>query len=352
MRLILPQFHCDDANRLAGFVGSHDPATLLDLARPLLITGSPGTGKTSLAGHLAARIGFLPVWNETGQTVSSKSLAERIRVQAATEFAREFATAIDCKDMPGFRRRFDQTPIMVIDDLHAIAEKPAAQDELAMRLDARDRIAGDAGPRVTIITCRLLPTEIRGLRSSLVSRTLPGLTVPLHPPTGTTRRLILRELMIARLPDVLPEQISMLDAGLEPGLPVRALDAAVKQIAMWCRMNEAAVDQAAIQSAIDQGATRKPVCIKEITTAVARHLGVKSSDMRSGSRRQNIVRARSLAMWLSRRMTNESLTQIGDAFGGRDHSTVLHAIRKTESSIDDDVTLRRAADDITEKLTA
>lgn len=404
VRTILPLFHCGPENRLAGYVGMLPPEALLDIARPLLVVGPPGSGKTSLSLHVAKRMATCEVWSldrnegpSEGQAggdeaaapgknavfaasersadsevdgdqhaeettawpeddaestqpsfreLTSRALADRVFYQPAVDFARQFATSIDSRHMPAFRKQIDSVPIWVLDDLHLIADKTPAQEELILRIDARE-----ASGLVTLVTCRRLPTEIRGLRTGLASRTLPGLTVPLQAPAGDARRLILRELMLAHLGDASTEQVAMLDTGLDSNLPVRLLEAAVRQASVWCRMNDAAADASAMQVAIDHVGGRQSVSIRDITTAVARQLGVKSTEMRSGSRRQNIVRARSLAMLLARQMTDESLTSIGDAFGGRDHSTVLHAIRKTEAAIQEDTTLRRAADHVVEKLT-
>lgn len=370
----MPLYYCGEENRLAGYVCDRDVDHLLEIARPLLLVGDSGTGKSSLALHLAQRISISSVWDavlndpvasersanvseqalldtsssrSATASVTSKVLSSRVLYLVAIDFAREFASSIDSKDMPRMRERIDSVEVLVIDDLHMMAEKGPAQDELASRLEARDSMG-----KVTIVTCRRLPSEIRGLRPSLVSRTLPGLTVTLQPPSGDARRDILRELVLAHLPDTEPEMLPLLDAALQPDLTVRELDAMVKQIALWCRMNESSVCPEAIDSAINNLKSREPLSIKAITSAVARQTGVKSSEMRSGSRRQNIVRARSLAMWLSRQLTDESLTKIGDAFGGRDHSTVLHAIRKIETSFDEDASLRRTADQITQKLSA
>ncbi len=362
VRPVTPLFYYGRENRLAGYVCDQSVSPLLEIARPLLLVGPPGVGKTAVALHLAQRIGIDSVWDQLNEPaapadmamagrgaaasgVTSKVLSSRVLYQPAIDFAREFASSIDSKDMPRMRKKLDEACVWVIDDLHLIADKAPAQEELAARLEARD-----AAGRITIVTCRRLPSEIRGLRPPLVSRTLPGLTVEVRPPTGDARKAILRELMLAHMPDAEPDTWALLDGGLPSEVSVRELESGVKQVAMWCRMHDSPVCAEAIESAGGSGGERESVSIKAITSAVARHLGVKSSEMRSGSRRQNIVRARSLAMWLSRQLTDSSLSHIGDAFGGRDHSTVLHAIRKMESSFDDDADLRRAADHITERF--
>ena len=108
----------------------------------------------------------------------------------------------------------------------------------------------------------------------------------------------------------------------------------------------------AIQSAIAIVGRTEEVSIAAIAGAVAHYFRMKLSDLRSSSRKQKLVRARSLSMLLARRLTSKSMHHIGGYFGGRDHSTVLHAIRKTESLLVKDADLRRAADEVSENLSA
>ncbi len=106
----------------------------------------------------------------------------------------------------------------------------------------------------------------------------------------------------------------------------------------------------AAEHAIEVVGKSEEISLAEITAAVAKYFRLRRTDLRSSSRKQNLVRARSLAMLLGRRLTSKSMHQIGDYFGGRDHTTVLHAIRKTESLLEQESELRRAADEIQEKL--
>jgi chromosomal replication initiator protein len=253
---------------------------------------------------------------------------------------------VDADDLEPFRRQIDESTVLVIDDLHSMADKSAAQEELAVRISARL----DLG-RPTVLTCRRLPSDVRGMRPSLVSRSLPGLTVPVRLPSASTRRLILRELALAMSLDVDDDLLDLLSLGFSDEISVRQMLASIKQLTLWCRMNDSPVNTQAIQSVLDQLCEDRSVSITEITQRVARHFRLRSSDLRSDSRRQNVVRARSLAMMLARKITSLSLNQIGAEFGGRDHTTVLHAIRKTESLLETDADLRRAAQDLTEKLT-
>ena len=116
-------------------------------------------------------------------------------------------------------------------------------------------------------------------------------------------------------------------------------------------MNDAPPSPKAIDLAIGIVGKTQELSLADIANTVAKHFRLRLSDLRSSSRKQNLVRARSLAMLIARKITAKSMHQIGDYFGGRDHTTVLHAIRKTESLLNDDVDLRRMSDEITEKLT-
>ena len=331
----LPYFIAGEENRLVKFVAL-STTPLFDFGNPLLLVGPSGSGKTVIAMHLAAKQAIAtPIDDEPAAVLCL----------TAVDFARQYAEAVAADDLPPLRHQINAAPILVVDDLHLIADKPAAQDELALRIDERTQRR-----RATIATCRRLPSEIRGMRPMLVSRVLPGLTVPIATPIGESRSMLLRELSVHLDLDIDPDLLGELEKGLEQDLPARSLEAALKQVSLWCRMNDSAPTAEAVQSAIDIVGRTEEVSIASIAAAVAKYFRLKTSDLRSSSRKQSLVRARSLAMLLARQLTSKSMHQIGDYFGGRDHTTVLHAIRKTESLLQEDADLRRAADEVTEKL--
>lgn len=331
----LPYFIAGQENRLLSFVCTSESPTF-DLGNPILLIGPSGVGKTAIALHLAAR-----------SAIDSAVDGEPAKVNfyPAIDFARQYAEAIAADDLPPLRAEINDAAILVIDDLHLIADKPAAQDELAMRIEAR----GNAG-LPTILTCRRLPMEIRGIRPLLASRAVPGLTIPIVVPTGSARRMLLSEQAVHHGLEIDAGLIEILSDGLDSNLSPRSLEAVIKQILLWCRMNEREPTIEAVQFALEHAAKTEEISIASITTAVARYFRMKSSEIRSSSRKQNLVRARSLAMLLSRQLTGKSMHQIGDHFGGRDHTTVLHAIRKTQSLLETDADLRRAAEEVAEKL--
>ncbi len=331
----LPYFIAGDENRMVAFLCQADFA-VFELGNPVLLLGPSGVGKTSVALHLAAR---------QAVSLATDGTPAAVLCMPSIDFSRQYAEAVASDDMPPFRAMIDEAPVLVVDDLHGMVDKAAAQDELAMRIDCRIR-----ENRSTIVTCRRLPSEIRNMRPMLVSRILPGLTIAIKPPVGESRAMLLRELAMHHAVELDDELLSVLALGLNPNLPTRSLEAAIKQISLWCRMKETAPTLEAVQAAIDTVGRGGEVSLASITHAVSRYYRQKSSDLRSSSRKQQLVRSRSLAMLLARRMTSKSMHQIGVYFGGRDHTTVLHAVRKTEGLLIDDPDLRRAADEIAEKL--
>ncbi len=199
-------------------------APLFDFGNPLLLIGPSGCGKTSIALHVAAK-----------QAISTPidDRPAKVTFYAAVDFARQYAEAIAADDLPPLRVELDEAPILLIDDLNLIHDKPAAQEELASRIETRT-----LARRATIITCSRLPSEIRGIRPILASRVLPGLTVPISPPSGYSRIVLLREISLHLGLEVQDDLLNILDGGLANGLPVRSLEAALKHVSLWCRMNE------------------------------------------------------------------------------------------------------------------
>jgi chromosomal replication initiator protein len=188
------------------------------------------------------------------------------------------------------------------------------------------------------------------MRPLLASRTIPGLTIPLAIPSGDARLQLLRELSIHHSVDLDDELIEMLHRRIDSRLSARSLESAIKQISLWCRMHDSPPSIEAVEHAIETVGKAEEISLAEITAAVAKYFRLRRTELRSSSRKQTLVRARSLAMFLGRRLTSKSMHQIGDYFGGRDHTTVLHAIRKTDSLLEQESELRRAADEIQEKL--
>lgn len=364
---LLQDFFAGPENRFPVFI-CRQQELIAERGNPLLLIGPSGSGKTVLALTLAAHELNLPraasteaageaaaSGHSTRPTRSSGEPAtastnglengERVLYFPAVDFARGYAEAVQADDIDHFRQRIMGTDCLLIDDVHTIADKLAAQEELAARIEQRVQ-----EQRATILTCRRLPTELRGIRPFLASRMLPGLTVPIELPGPEARRAIIRRLADNAEFEIADETIDLLCRGLPEEIPARRLNAALNHLRLWKKNGGNPDDPRAVQAAVDAiGATGEPT-VAQIAKAVARRFKLKTSDLKSSTRRQQVVRARSLAMFLARQLTDASLQSIGSYFGGRDHTTVMHACRKTEKLLSSNSDLSQTADEVTQQL--
>lgn len=347
---LLPVFFAGEENRFAAFVCGANDGNVDDFRDalasmgPTLLVGPSGAGKSTIANHLAAKLLDHIAANPT-PTQMSKPLA--LLSMPAIDFARLYARAVDSDDITQFRTDLQTAPVLVIDDVHLMIDKGAAQDELAARLESRSTAS-----LPTILTCRRLPTQVPGLRPLLVSRMLPGLTVPIRLPGPEAIRMIVTALAERRDLLLRQEDIDLLCGGLPTEIPARQVDSMVRHLELWCRMKASRPTMIAIREAIASLVPTTEISTDKVAKVIARRYKLRLSELKSDTRRQEVVRARSLAMFLSRQLTGSSYDKIGKYFGGRDHTTVLHACRKTESLIESDNELRVAANEVADQLQA
>lgn len=313
----LRAFHAGPENLLLRVAAE----SLLDPQRPpftpLLLLGPSGVGKTHLAHGLARR------WTET--------LCEgKVVCLTGGEFAKTFAEAIDGDTVRNFRRQMRTARLFVLDDLTALTKKPAALKELLFTLDALEQSGAAA-----VVTSRLAPGEQPQLPPALVSRLIGGLVITLSPPGCEARRAILEELANSAGLTLSPTAAETLADEVTASVPE------LLQVLLRISRGESNIDaQRAQQFLSDRGAQQQPT-MSAIVAVTAKQFSLKISMLKSASRNRTVVSARSVAMYLARKLTSQSLEQIGRAFGNRDHSTVLHNCRKIEKLLKTDPATRQ-----------
>ncbi len=325
----LREFIAGDENSLvhAAAGAFFDPETEYN---PLVLVGKTGTGKTRLARGLLAR------WRVQFPTRQAVTIT-------GADFARAYATAIDTNSVNDFRGRFHNAALLLFDNLSELAGKAGAQHEFANTIDVLlDRQI------LIVVTSRLLPADMESLDAALVSRLTAGLIVPLSAPGPAARREILRQLSHVRglqLTDKCLQQLADELHGTVPQLNryVHQLQAAGDQAA------EFTDEQLVRQFIVEQEESRCP-SMRTITQQVARYFNLPVAHLRGPSRRTPIAHARGIAIHLIRKLTGNSLQQIGHYLGGRDHTTILHAARKTVKLLESDFTSRHAAMEIERRL--
>jgi chromosomal replication initiator protein len=276
---------------------------------PIVVHGRTGTGKTHLAW------GVVHIWRACFPDRPAE-------YATSTDFGRQLIDALDAQAVEEFRVKWREADLAVIEDLQRIAGKPAIQEELIHTLDALQRAGGAA-----LLSCSTAPAETAGLLPALRSRLEGGLTAALARPAAATRLAVLRHVAGLRGVHLHETAAARLAGGLRTSVP--GLLAALTELEMLARMEGGRIDLDRVRHYLARRSKDRPR-LPDIAAAAARKFAVRIGDLRSASRRQAVVVARAVAMYLARKLTDQSLQQIGAYFGGRDHTTVIHNCRKVE----------------------
>jgi chromosomal replication initiator protein len=277
---------------------------------PLFIYGGVGLGKT----HLMQAIGQ--------QTVQRRRI-QKVMYLSSERFINEFIDAIQHNMLVRFRKRYRQTDVLLIDDVHFLAGKERSQEEFFHTFNTLFD-----GRKQIVLSSDRPPSEIANLEERLVSRLECGLTTELQPPDTQTRLAILRKKAEAFQQKLTEDVLTFLAQRVRTN--VRRLEGALTRVGFYQSLNGREVSHEALEQLLRdilREEAKRPVTIEQIQKKVAQHFDVGLSDMIGKRRTANIVFPRQVAMYLSRRHTKASLQQIGEIFGGRDHGTVLHACK-------------------------
>jgi chromosomal replication initiator protein len=283
---------------------------------PLFIYGGVGLGKT----HLIQAIGQ--------QTIEKRKI-QKVIYLSSERFTNEFIDAIQQNMLVRFRKRYRQADVLLIDDIHFFAGKERSQEEFFHTFDTLFD-----GQKQIVLSSDRPPSEIANLEQRLVSRLGGGLTTELQPPEYATRLAILRKKAEA-LQIELPEEVLVFIAQ-HVRTNVRRLEGAVTRVAAYQSLIGRRISRETMEQLLGdilREEAGKTVTIDRIQKKVAEHFAVRIADMTSKRRTGNIVFPRQVAMYLARRHTKASFHQIGEAFGGRDHGTVLHACKAISARV-------------------
>ena len=302
---------------------------------PLFLHGSVGLGKT----HLMQAVGHLIQQNK-------KHL--KVFYVTSEQFTNDYISAIQHGELTKFRRSYRQVDVLLIDDIQFLAGKDRSQEEFFHTFNSLCD-----GSKQIVLTADSPPNEIANLEKRLVSRFEMGLTAELQLPDSETRLAILRH-KISTMPEKLTDAVLTFIAE-RVKTNIRRLEGALNRVAAYASLHGKSITVAQVEVLLRdllQQESQQTVSIDLIQRRVAETYDLRLADMTSKRRPANIALPRMVAMYLSRRLTTSSLNEIGDAFGGRDHGTVLHANRTIEAKMKDDENLRRIVNYLAEKLQA
>ena len=277
---------------------------------PLFLYGGTGLGKT----HLVQAI---------GNFVHERNPSAVIRYIHAEKYVSDVVRAYQNKSFDAFKRFYHSLDLLLIDDIQFFSGKSRTQEEFFYAFntltDQRKQI---------VITCDTYPKKIEGMDDRLLTRFAWGLTVEIEPPELEMRVAILLKKAAAIDMD-LSEEVAFFVARHFPS-NVRELEGALNRIRAYSRFNACAISIDSARDALRDilAVTMRQVSIEQIQKAVADYFKMKVSEMHSKRRSRAVARPRQVAMALAKELTTHSLPDIGGAFGGRDHTTVLHACRQ------------------------
>ncbi len=300
---------------------------------PLFIYGGVGLGKT----HLMHAIAHTTAENFPEKTVMYLS---------AEKFMYQFVKSLRANDTMSFKEQFRSVDVLMIDDVQFIAGKESTQEEFFHTFNA----LVDQNKQIVISADRA-PSDLTGIDERLRSRLAWGLVADIHPSTYDLRLGILgskREKLGARVPDSVLEFLA-----LKVTSNIRELEGALNRIVAHADVSKQDITLESTQDVLQDllRAHDRRITIDEIQRKVAEHYNLRLTDMHSARRARDVARPRQVAMYLSKLLTARSLPEIGRKFGGRDHTTVMHAIRKVEELMDDDAQIAQDVEVVRRALT-
>ncbi len=293
---------------------------------PLFLHGGVGLGKTHLMHAIAHK-------------VKTDNPSRKIMYMSAEKFMYQFISAIRGKNTVDFKRQFRSVDLLMIDDVQFIANKESTQEEFFHTFNALVD-----NRRQVVISADRSPTDLAGIEERIKSRLGWGLVADIHP-TDYELRLGILQTKSSNFEDTtIPKEVLDFLAGKIIS-NVRELEGALNRVVAYAELTgqEVTVDMTrnVLQDLLR--ANDRKVTIDEIMRQVSDYYNLRMAEILSARRARDIARPRQVAMYLSKQMTSRSLPEIGRKFGGRDHTTVMHAVRKiedlrrTDSTLDDDI---------------
>jgi len=300
---------------------------------PLLLYGGTGLGKTHLM-HAA------------GNLIRANNPATKVMYLRSEQFVSAMIDALRTKRMDDFKRRFRDVDALLIDDIQFFAGKNTTQEEFFHTFNALFE-----GKQQIILTCDRYPKEVDNLEPRLKSRLGWGLSVAIDPPDFETRAAILLSKAAARGLEI-PETVAFLIAKRMRS-NVRDLEGALNTLAARANFLGQSINEEFAQETLRDLLTvhSQAVSVSNIQKTVADYYQLRLSDLLSMNRSRSLARPRQMAMALAKELTEHSLPEIGKAFGGRDHTTVLHACRTIRDLIQVDGKLRQDWEKLQRELT-
>ena len=314
----------------AALVVAEEPGTIYN---PLFFYGGVGLGKT----HLMHAI---------GHQMLLLNPDAKVKYVSSETFANDFINSIQNKTQEKFRNEYRSVDLLLVDDIQFFADKEGTQEEFFHTFNALydDR-------KQIVLTSDRLPNEIPKLQERLISRFAWGLSVDITPPDLETRIAILRKKANAERLEIPDDTLSYIAGKIDSN--IRELEGALVRVQAFAAIESRDITTSLAADALKSMLpSNKPsiLSILDIQNVVSKYYQISLTDLKGKKRVKAIVLPRQIAMFLSRELTSNSLPKIGAEFGGKDHTTVIHAYEKINQAITKDNQLKQDIDEIKNKL--
>jgi chromosomal replication initiator protein len=300
---------------------------------PLFLYGGTGLGKTHLL-------------HAVGQHVADIKKSAKVSYVSSEKFTNDYISAIQDNQLVKFRKKYRQTDVLLIDDIQFLAGKERIQEEFFHTFNALHE-----AHKQIVLTCDRPASEIQNLEHRLVSRFEWGLVTDLQPPDVETRLAILRNKVKSMGVEIPEEVMTFLANRIRTN--IRRLEGALIRVASYAHLTGKELTNDVVENLLReilQEEGRHTITIEFIQKKVAEKYDIRMADMTSKRRPENIAFPRQIAMFLSRQLTDHSLSAIGEMFGGRDHGTVLHACRLVKDRCEIDANVRQTVSYLEKQL--
>lgn len=313
----------------ASIAVANSPATNYN---PLFLFGGVGLGKT----HLLNAIGCHALKN---------GVCNRVLYLSSEQFTNELINSIRYEKMPAFRERFRSLELLLLDDIQFIAGKERTQEEFFHTFNSLYE-----SHQQIVLTSDTSPKEMHFLEERLRSRFEWGLIADIQPPDIETRVAILKQ-KSSSYGSALPNDVAFfLASNVESN--IRELEGLLTRVFAFSSLNGCEINVDLAKEVLKNiiKTREKDVGVESIQKTVAKHFDLKLSDLKSKRRQQSVVLPRHICIYLARKLTKMSLPEIGAHFGGKDHSTIFHAVKKIEGLIKKDAKLKQDINNLIDKL--